>query len=310
MMINQAAINKLHEECKISEKGISSYWIELLSGFEFKDGQFYGRGLPEGEGGDGKTIIHRIAHYILQTPFRLQGKRFPEFKKILKTARNIHKRRNNKMQLGTLRQVIALACLEQYVKVSKLTDPIVIIGDGFGSLASLILSHFPNLEAKVVIINLTPNLLIDAVFINKSVPNLNIALVKSAVEYSNALEDKVIRAVLIQADNAELISHEKIGLVINIASMQEMNQEIIREYFAFIRTSKNSVTYFYCDNRVEKTLPDGTILNFFKYPWHPQDKIYIDELCPWHQYHYSFRPPFYFPYDGPHQHRLVLLNKS
>ena len=143
------------------------------------------------------------------------------------------------MRLGTLRQVIALAFLEQQIKVSQLTEPIVIIGDGFGLMASLILSHFSHSKAKVVLINLTPNLLVDAVFIKKTFPNVNIALAKSEVEFSEALDSNDIRTVLIQADNAKLISHGKIGLVINIASMQEMNPSIIEEYFNFMRSSKN-----------------------------------------------------------------------
>ena len=83
---------------------------------------------------------------------------------MLKTAQTIHKHRNNKMRLGTLRQVIAFAFLEQQIKVSQLTEPIVIIGDGFGLITSLILSHFSHSKTKVVLINLTPNLLVDAVF--------------------------------------------------------------------------------------------------------------------------------------------------
>ena len=142
MLLNQEAINKLHDECKFTEEGASSYWIELLSGFEIKDGQFHSKGLPEGEGGYDSTIIHGAVHYLLQTPFRLQGKRFPEFTKMLKTAKMIHAHRENQIRLGTLRQVIALAFLEQQIEVSQLADPIVIIGDGFGLMASLILSEF------------------------------------------------------------------------------------------------------------------------------------------------------------------------
>lgn len=162
----------------------------------------------------------------------------------------------------------------------------------------------------MIVINLTPNLLVDAVFIKKSVPNMDIVLAENATEYSDALESNDLRTVLIQADKAELIRYGKISLVINIASMQEMNHGCIQEYFNFIRTSKISATYFYCENRVEKTLPDGTIVKFVEYPWHPKDQILTDGLCPWHQYYYCPRPPFYFPYGGPTQHRLVLLNKS
>jgi len=310
MILNEEAIQKLIEECDINETGISSHWVEMLRGFEMKNGKFSGKGLPEGEGGNDKTIIHTLIHYLLQTPFRFQGKQFQEFKNILRTAKKVHELKNNKMRLGTLRQVIALAFLENRIKISQLTEPIIIIGDGFGLMASLILSHFPQLVGKVVVVNLTQNLLIDAIFIRKSVSEVNVALVKNEIEYEKALKSNEIRCILIQADNSKLVANDNIGLAINICSMQEMNPNIISEYFDSIRKSKNLKTYFYCVNRVEKILPDGTTVNFFEYPWHSKDQVLIDELCPWQQKYYSVRPPFYFPYDGPIQHRLVLCHKN
>ena len=64
---------------------------------------------------------------------------------------------------------------------------------------------------------------------------------------------------------------------------------------------------FYCCNREEKRLPDGTITRFADYPWRGSDRVLVDERCPWHQRHYRFRPPFYRPFDGPTRHRLALL---
>jgi len=311
MILNEEAIQKLIEECdNINETGMSSYWVEYLRGFKMENGKFSAKGLPEGEGVNKKTIIHGLIHYLLQTPFRFQGKQFKEFQKILRTAKKVHELRNNKMGLGTLRQVVALAFLEDQIKISQVTEPIIIIGDGFGLMSSLILSHFPQSIGKVVLVNLTQNLLIDATFIRKSVSEVNVALVKNEIEYEKALKSNGVRCILIQADNLKLIANENIGLAINICSMQEMNPNIIVEYFNSIRESKNSKTYFYCANRVEKVLPDGTTVNFFEYPWHSKDKVFVDELCPWHQKYYSNRPPFYFPYDGPIQHRLVLCHKN
>ncbi|MBI3608068.1 MAG: hypothetical protein HY207_08885 [Nitrospirae bacterium] len=64
---------------------------------------------------------------------------------------------------------------------------------------------------------------------------------------------------------------------------------------------------FYCCNREEKTLPDGTVTCFAAYPWHEGDQILVDELCLWHQFYYVLRPLFFRPYDGPIRHRLVTL---
>ena len=133
---------------------------------------------------------------------------------------------------------------------------------------------------------------------------------KNDNEYRQALNDNAVRVVLVQADNAGVIAGAPIGLAINICSMQEMDPAIISDYFNFIRRSGNNATYFYCVNRIEKRLPDGTIVSFFKYPWDEKDKILVDELCPWQQKYYSLTPPFYRPYDGPIQHRLVLMNKK
>ncbi len=70
----------------------------------------------------------------------------------------------------------------------------------------------------------------------------------------------------------------------------------------------DQLIYFYCCNREEKKLPDGTVISFKKYPWKEHDEVLIDDLCPWHQEYYAFKPPFYRRYDGPIRHRLVKLN--
>ncbi|MGR3301675.1 MAG: putative sugar O-methyltransferase [Candidatus Scalindua sp.] len=229
----------------------------------------------------------------------------------MQCANGVHQERNTSLLLGTLRQVLSLAFLQKHLALDQLADPIVVIGDGFGIMSSLLLSYLSDSKAKVVVVNLTRNLLIDAVFIRKSVPFANICLVKNLGAYHEALKDSEVNAICIQADNAQVISREAIGLAINIASMQEMNSSVIAEYFDFIRTSPNQKTYFYCANRIEKTLPDGTMVSFFKYPWHSEDQIIVDELSPWHQYYYNYkRPPFYFPYHGQHQHRLALMRKT
>ena len=89
--------------------------------------------------------------------------------------------------------------------------------------------------------------------------------------------------------------------------MQEMDLHIIDRYFQDMRSIKTKKLIFYCCNRIEKKLPDGTITKFKEYPWIAEDEIIRDELCPWHQEFYSFNPPFFRVYDGPIQHRLVSL---
>ena len=116
------------------------------------------------------------------------------------------------------------------------------------------------------------------------------------------------QVIAIQAEDHELLRLCPVGLTLNIASMQEMNPPIIKAYFDDMRAiASNQQLIFYCCNREEKILPDGTVTKFNEYPWRANDQILIDELCPWHQRYYSFIPPFYRPFDGSIRHRLVTL---
>ena len=54
--------------------------------------------------------------------------------------------------------------------------------------------------------------------------------------------------------------------------MQEMTQQTIDSCFTWMRSQKSKSTYFYCCNRVSKTLPDGDTLEFEKYGWRESDK--------------------------------------
>lgn len=72
-------------------------------------------------------------------------------------------------------------------------------------------------------------------------------------------------------------------LALNVASFQEMNPPVIGEYFDDLRAAAaGRGLVFYCCNREEKRLPDGTVSRFAEYPWSGSDKILLDELCPWH----------------------------
>jgi hypothetical protein len=88
--------------------------------------------------------------------------------------------------------------------------------------------------------------------------------------------------------------------------MQEMNPPVIANYFEYMRGSKAEEKYFYCCNRLEKVLPDGTITKFNEYPWNGCE-ILLDEACPWYQGYVDHNYPFYHPFDGVIWHRLVKL---
>ena len=127
------------------------------------------------------------------------------------------------------------------------------------------------------------------------------------MEKNGDLEETCV--IAIQASNYAILKDCPIDLAINIASMQEMNPENIRNYFDDDVVASTGDLAFYCCNREEKTLPDGTITRFKEYPWNSLDIILIDEVCPWYQQYYLYIPPFYRHYDGPHRHQLRNLTK-
>lgn len=174
-----------------------------------------------------------------------------------------------------------------------------IIGDGYGTLGCLIKKVYPN--SKIVYINLGRTLFFDLYYTTKCFPTLTHKLIRSSNEvYSkdfNYIEAEYFESVRCSSD-----------VFINIASMQEMNPQTISNYFNVIR-DQVSDTYFYCCNRLSKTLPDGEIINFTDYGWSDSDEIIVDELCSWHQRFPVNRPPFSVKFDGQHKHRLIKVSK-
>ena len=75
----------------------------------------------------------------------------------------------------------------------------------------------------------------------------------------------------------------------------------ISNYFEIIKNNKSKL---YCCNREYKKLYGGEELYFDKYPFANSKKIFWED-CPWHQKHYSLRPPFIHKYHGNIKHCLV-----
>lgn len=177
---------------------------------------------------------------------------------------------------------------------------IVIIGDGYGTLGCLLKAYYPT--AKITFINLGRTLAFDAYYSGWAYPLAKHTLVETpATAFDgdfNYVEAEKVSQLAIEGD-----------LFVNIASMQEMNPTVIANYFKLIRSQPQD-TLFYCCNRLEKTLPDGTVIRFSDYGWRDDDEILVDELCPWHQTAPKDRPPFVYRFDGPIQHRLVKMKSN
>lgn len=281
---------------------VSSHWRRCHETFRYSDGRFSGLRGFGGDTGRG-SLASRLAHYALQWPYRRMGASLPAFPESSRLAALAAHRQGRKLDLDVLRQALTLALLLERLPSEALGGPWIVIGDGFGTLCSLLLLRLP--QAKVVSVNLAKTLMVDIAYALRAVPDAGLSLVESAADYRAALSGPQ-RLVAVNADDFEALRGCPAAAAASIVSMQEMDPPIVARYFELLRSSPVR-PWFYCCNREEKTLPDGTRVSFAAYPWKAADQVVLDELCPWQQRWYRPVPPFYFSYDGPIRHRLARL---
>ncbi|MDC0092312.1 putative sugar O-methyltransferase [Oceanospirillaceae bacterium] len=295
--------------------GESSHWRKHHEDFKFTGDGFEGL---LGFGGRGKrNFILNTVHRLLQSRFRKLGKCFSSFAFIDRVANKITLKQNRNYDMDVLRQSLTISFIKETLSDELNSKTTCVIGDGFASMTSLLLAS-GNAE-RVILVNLTKTLLVDLWYLKKS---LGEDIFESSVDLVHDKDglmaamakpttgvNGVSRVIAIQAENHQLIRQCPIDLVINVASMQEMDPPVIQEYFNDIRAiASEQKLYFYCCNREEKILPDGEVTRFYDYPWLESDTIIVDELCPWHQELYNLGLPLYSLYDGPHLHRLIRLS--
>lgn len=306
----QAAIDYLAREVGGADAAESSHWRMYHSTFRFLGDRFEGL---QGFGGSEKrpVALRWALHRFLQRRFRSIGRDLPRFAAIDAQANEITRTQGRAYDLDVLRQALTLAFLGKHI--AHPTQAVCVIGDGFASMTALLLAT--RAAARVILVNLTKTLLVDLWYLRLWMGSARFESTVCLVTDRDGLSAALTRppgstgcVVAIEAGRHELLRGCSFELVLNIVSMQEMDPPVIATYFADLRAVADSrKVLFYCCNREEKMLPDGTVTRFDAYPWDVADRVHVDELCPWHQQHYAFRPPFYRPYDGPIRHRLVTL---
>ena len=313
MYSGQAAIDFLSTEISKEDLAASSYWQKHHSKFRFLGNGFEGLILL---GGNEKPHrgLRLLLNRLLQRPFRRMGVAFRKFNDIDRISKKVAICQDRASDLDVLRQVLTLSYLHDRVPsllTSKNTS--CVIGDGFATMTALQLAS--RSAGRVILINLTKTLLVDLwylkLWMGTEIFESSVDLVTDEASLSQALAKPIINetsgnVIAIQASNHELLRNCPIDIVLNIASMQEMNPPVIAAYFDHFRTiASRRRLVFYCCNREEKKLPDGTVIKFNEYPWNANDDILDDNLCPWYQKYYKLRPPFFHSYNGPIRHRLV-----
>ncbi len=221
---------------------------------------------------------------------------------IFQTAKRICHRQQREIDSCVMRHVFTFDLLEKFSEIPR--NNVCVIGDGQANFVSLALST--GFSKKLISVNLTEILLSDLDLIEKlsCLRADEVSVGKTFEEIVNFLESDSKRLLLVSAQNAQALSNSCIDLFINIASFQEMNEELITQYFKIVESNQ---AYLYCCNRLEKKLYGGELNEFNKYPW-TGSRILLDESCKWHKEFYSLRSPLLFkklPFDGEIWHRMV-----
>ncbi len=311
MLLDDKALEYLVSHSDIREEGRSSFWHEEVQLFSVTaDGEVTGETVL-GSVSRKTGMVHNMAHWFLQWPFRCMGKRYRDFDECERLGRLVARRQGRQFTHDMIRQVLTLALIRHHIPMDDSNQCNLVIGDGYGVLSSLFLLAAP--ERRTILVNLTKSLVLDLAYIRKAVPDLSIALARTPDEMDEALIAPDVRLIAVQADNAHIITGAAIGIAANVVSMQEMEPRTINEYFRIMRTNKCENTAFYCCNKLRKKFSDGSEARFLEYPWRSSDRILDDNICLWSQWYYGKRPPFWFYRFGKGRviwHRLAILKRE
>lgn len=291
----------LHDEEAVS----SSHWKYFHRDFDFNNGELKG---VQGFGHNSKYYgpFFNWIHFLFQSRYRKFSSNSLFFKKINKSAVKIAKSQNRSFGIDILRQTLTLDFLNENNVLNKLKNTLI-IGDGFGTMTSIILEN--DISDRVFLINLRKTLLVDLLYIKTTLGNKrfnnDVIIINELKDLDNI--DSNIKLIAIEAENYSIIKRIEKDLVINIASFQEMEMEVVNNYLKFIY-EQASPFHFYICNREKKSLPDNSLISIKDYKFNDKDKVIIDELCSWHQDFYTLKPPFIKKYDGPLRHQLRKVN--
>lgn len=308
MLTDQDALEALAEHAGEAEAARSVYWEDELREHPVaSDDRAVGTGAL-GNVSRKVSGIRTLGHMALQWPLRRFASAYPDLADCEHLGRLIAERQGRQFTYDMLRQCFTLALLRHHLDLRPADECNLVIGDGYGVMSALLLLHAP--QRKTIVANLTKPLMLDLVYIRQAVPSVRFALVSEPDELPRALDDPYIQLIAVRADDVLSIARAPIGLAVNIVSMQEMDPPVIDSYFDILRHNKAKQTAFYCCNKLYKRLSDGTELKFNDYPWRNGDTVVHDSVCPWSQWYYDMKPPFWHHRTGKDRiiwHRLTLL---
>ena len=290
---NQAFAKANQSRSTSGSDAYSSYWKKWVNSFDFLDpetnlqkifGDYYTPVRWHSKNAILRVLVSLeiFGTNILSSPkYYFAALVRPSYWKLSQTCRR-QKRHMN------FANIIALSAFNFICSKAKPeSQTICVIGDGASNFVSLCLSA-PEQFKKIISINLPEVHLVEIEMILLSgVDESDLTLVDSKAGVSEFFGSDS-KVAIVSAEDVNCLLGTKIDVFVNMSSMQEMTKEAISEYFDLI---SGNGSLFYCCNRKEKKLPDGTIIRFDEYPW-GSAKFLIKEVCPWMRKTMNLTRPF------------------
>lgn len=314
------------ENHSLNDQEMSSHWKHYSNLFSVKidetDKVVALRGIGFGDQMT-RNPLQKGVHWIGHSIHFLQSQDKARIISLLAKTMKICNSTGFSVSFDVFKQILSLNLILHYgseLLMDKKMPVFIVIGDGFGFMACLLKSVFPN--ALIILVDIGKTLLFQAFYCQRAHPESLHVLLNSDNFNPERADFLYCPAHQLKELDAHLQSQSlKVDVSINIVSMQEMKPETVCEYFSFLRKNLEIQNLFYCCNREKKVLMGGEILEIKKYPYTERDHHYVDEYCPWYKFFLTARPyvykkkpqflgfklPFINYFEGPIIHRLSKL---
>lgn len=286
---------------------VSSHWKDFSSRIKVNIDEAGRLTAFEGYGFGDLQYTHftiKFLNYLCNSSYLVRLNNKQDIFDLMKKAAPQVKKMDSYLSYDCFRQICALSVIRQFLKMPQEAKfSVLIIGDGYGFLATLIKTVYPN--AVITLIDIGKVLLFQAVNLQKVFPRARHRMIGH-----DPFEKDSTDFFYVPAEDLDQVPDIRFSLMVNIASMQEMTYPMIERYFAFLRAHAKEDNLFYCCNRIQKRLVGGELIEIAKYPWAQGDRHWVDELCPFYTYFFNRRFPIVHRFEGTFVHRLTCLQQS
>jgi hypothetical protein len=169
MLMNDTAVRYLVAHADDDEASTSDYWREHKQLFRVNaDGTFEGYSVL-GNVSEKRSFFHALMHRIFQLPLKRLARQYRNLKDCEKIGRTVARRRSQQFTYDSLRHVFTLALIRHHREDVIQGSTSLVIGDGFGMMASLLLESHP--ANRVLAVNLTKSLALDLAYLQRAFPD-------------------------------------------------------------------------------------------------------------------------------------------